>query len=81
MHGLPVAECADGSVIFDFGEAAERPEHDPLDAFVRGATSAEAGPADIPGAGSALAAAGGDGEQAGDLLGSANVLLRWAGGS
>lgn len=36
-----VAECSDGSVIFDFGEAAQRPDQDPLAAFVRGAAAAE----------------------------------------
>ena len=44
------AECADGSVIFDFGDAAERPEQDPLDAFVQGAPSAEEAPPESPAA-------------------------------
>jgi hypothetical protein len=35
-----VAECSDGSVIFDFGEAAQRPDQDPLADFVRGGASA-----------------------------------------
>ncbi|GAQ82630.1 hypothetical protein KFL_001180090 [Klebsormidium nitens] len=64
---IRVRECADGSFIFDFGDAAERPEQDPLDAFVRGAPSAEEAPPESIAASTELQASQGVDEAEEDL--------------